>query len=136
MIGVWEIYVNYLLGGNFGASFQAITVEYYRVQLLETTYFTASPTYPPAACSTPGVRSFLEGTRYAPVYMVIGLKIVHGPNAEVTSRRSTVLEGHENMGTHELMGDSPFAMLGIHEGGDVDGISDELPGVVTHEGEE
>jgi hypothetical protein len=109
--GLWARCVNILgLGGNIGASCDATTVEHYQFRDLETKYFSPSPTYLTAACNAPGVRAFLKGTRYAPIYMVTSLKIVHGPDAEVTSRRSMAREGHANMGLHGLMGASPFAL--------------------------
>jgi len=110
-MGLWASCVNLFgLGGNFDASCDATTVQHYQFRDLETKYFSPSPTYLMAACNAPGVRAFLKGTRYAPIYIVTSLKIVHGPDAEVTSRRSRAQEGHANIGLHGLMGASPFAL--------------------------
>ena len=93
--GVWSRYLSFLgLGANFGASFDTRTTDHYRIKDLETTYFSPTQAYVEEAVSKPEVRSYLKGSRYAPVYMITGVKIARGPGSEIISKRSLGREGH------------------------------------------
>jgi hypothetical protein len=110
-IGVWTRFLNTWLGGNLGASFDARTVRQYKIEELETTYFSPSQEYIEEAVRKAGVQSYLEGGRYAlPVYMVTGLKLARGPNSQVTSRRLAIREGHTNLGLAGFMTVAPIAL--------------------------
>jgi hypothetical protein len=111
-VGVWARWMNMLgLGGNFGANFDTKTVDHYRFQTLETTYFSPSPDYVKEAVKKTAVRLFVEGTSYkSPIYMITGLKTVRGLGAKVTSKRSTGYEGSANFGISGMMPASPFAL--------------------------
>jgi hypothetical protein len=109
--GIWARCLIILgLGGNVGATFDTITVDHYRFQDLETAYFSPTRAYIEESVDKPGVRRFLEGTRYAPMYMVTGLKTVRGPGSQVTNKRSMVLGGHSNIGRVREMGSSPLIL--------------------------
>jgi hypothetical protein len=97
------------LGGNFGASFGTTKVEHYRFGDLETICFTPSQTYIEDAVSKPAVKRFVENVRYAPVYMVTGLKIARGPDSQVTNRKSIIREGRANLSLPGVIGFSPIA---------------------------
>jgi hypothetical protein len=102
---VWARCVNILgLGGSFGLGFNTVAVDHYRFADLETTFFTPSQDYIEKAVKTPKVRSFLEGARYVPVYMVTGVKIVRGPGSHVVSRRSIAQGGQANISVPSPMG--------------------------------
>jgi hypothetical protein len=111
-IGVWARCVNILwgLGGNIGASFDAAALERYRFDDLETTYFSPTQEYLEEAIGKRGVSSFLQGARYGPVYMITGLKIVRGPGAQVTSRRTLIAEGHANGGLPGMLGTRSYVL--------------------------
>lgn len=115
-IGVWARCLNILgLGGNFGVNFDATAVDHCRFDDLETTYFTPTQTYIEEAVAKPAVRSFIQGTQYAPVYMITGLKIVRGPDSQVTARRSMARGVNANFGLPLMMGAWPNAL----EAGDI-----------------
>lgn len=95
---VWARCVNILgLSGSLGLGFNTVAIDHYRFPDLETTFFTPSQDYIEKAVKTPKVRSFLEGARYAPVYMVTGVKIVRGLGSHVVSRRSIAQGGRANI---------------------------------------
>jgi hypothetical protein len=97
--GVWARCVEYVgWSGSLGMGFDTVIVDHYKFAHLETTFFTPSQEYIEGAVKTPKIRSFLEGARYAPVYMITGLKIVHGPGSHVISRRAMTQGGHANIG--------------------------------------
>jgi hypothetical protein len=108
--GVLARYLDILgLGGNFGMSFGTTKVDQYRFRDLETICFTPSQAYVEDAVSKPGVRRFVENVRYAPVYMVTGLKIARGPDSQVMSRKSMIREGRANLSLPGVIGFSPIA---------------------------
>jgi hypothetical protein len=93
--GVWARYLSFLgIGGNFGASFDTKTTDHYRIKDLETTYFSPTQAYVEEAVNKPEVRSYLKGSRYAPIYMITGVKIARGPGSEIISKKSLRREGH------------------------------------------
>jgi hypothetical protein len=118
--GVWAQYLSLLgLGGNFGASFDARTTDHYRIKDLETTYFSPTQAYVEEAVNKPDVRSYLKGSRYAPVYMITGVKIARGPGSEIISKRSLGREGHAHFGLS--VAGSPLALdagnMMLHQAG-------------------
>jgi hypothetical protein len=120
--GVWARCVHLLgLGGNFGGSLDTTAIDHYRFQDLETTYFFPSQEYLNEAVKKPDILSYLEGARYAPVYIITGLKIVRGPGSQVTSRRTIAREGHANFGLPGIWGAGPFTLdsgdMRLHQAG-------------------
>jgi hypothetical protein len=111
-VGIWGRCVHLLvgLGGNLGASIDTTGVDFYRFRQLETTYFFPSQEYLEQAVSKPAVSARLKGTRYRPVYMITGLKIVRGPGSRVTTQRSMAREGNVNFGFPGIMGAGPFTL--------------------------
>lgn len=117
---VWARYLSFLgLHGNFGASFDARTTEHYRIEDLETTYFSPTQAYIEEAVNKPDIRSYLKGSRYAPVYMITGVKIARGPGSEVISKRTLGREGHAHFGF--FMAGSPLTLdagdMMLHQAG-------------------
>jgi hypothetical protein len=118
--GVWAQYLSFLgLGGNFGASFDARTTDHHRIKDLETTYFSPTQAYVEEAVNKLGVRSYLKGSQYAPVYMITGVKIARGPGSEIISKRSYGREGHAHFGLS--VAGSPLALdagdMMLHQAG-------------------
>jgi len=96
--GLMARYINPFLGGSLGGNCDSKTITQYNIPDLETTYFIPDQDYVTKAINKQKVRTFLEGSRYEPVYMITGLKIGRGPNSQVTISKSYGREGHINTG--------------------------------------
>lgn len=87
--GVCARYISALLfGGSLSGHSEARSVIQYRFLDLETKYFSPTQEYMEHAVNKRKVRMYLEGSRFAPVYMITGLKIGRGPDSQVTSNKS------------------------------------------------
>jgi hypothetical protein len=98
-----------------------MAIDHYKFQDLETTYFFPSQEYLNEAVNESAVLSFLKSSRYAPVHIITGLKIVRGQASQVTSRRTIARQGHANFGLTEAWGAGPFALdsadMRLHQAG-------------------
>jgi hypothetical protein len=96
--GVLARYLTAFPWGKLGASFEAKTATHFHFQDLETTYFSPKPSYVKQSVSKHDVQEYLEGANYAPVFMITGLKISRGLDAQVTNRSSYGLGGQGRVG--------------------------------------
>jgi hypothetical protein len=109
--GVWARCLSILgLGGSIGVGYDSRSLDHYRFQDLETVFFTPSQSYIEKAVNKDSVREYLEGSLYAPVYIITGLKIVRGPGAQVTSRRSHGQDGFAKFGLPGTIAGAHFAV--------------------------
>jgi len=110
-MSVWTRFVNLLgLGGIFGANFDVKTFTQYKFRDLETIYFNPNPSYVEDTVKKPAVLSCLKKCSYKlPLYMITGLKIVRGPGAAVTERKTQEYGGHAGIGRSAPFG-SPYVL--------------------------
>jgi hypothetical protein len=109
--GLWARCLSILgFGGNINAHFDSRSLDLYRIRDMETVFFSPSQTYLKQAVNKDCVRQYLEGSLYAPVYIITGLKIVRGPGAEVTKRRSLGGHGSAKFGVPGTVAGFPFAV--------------------------
>lgn len=117
-MSVWTRFVNLLgLGGSFGANSDVKTFTQYKFRDLETIYFNPNPSYVEDAVKKPAVLACLKKCAYKlPLYMVTGLKIVRGPGAAMTQRKTQEYGGHAGIGIS-----APFGTPYVLDTGDVSG---------------
>jgi hypothetical protein len=96
--GVLARYLSAFSWGKLGASFDTKTTTHFHFRDLETTYFSPNLSYVKQSLSKHDVQEYLEGANYAPVYMITGLKISRGPDAQVTNRSSYGRGGQAKVG--------------------------------------
>ena len=119
--GVCARYLSAFFGGSLGGNYNAKSFIHYRFRDLETSFFTPSQGYVEDTVNKHKVCTYLEGSRFAPVYMITGLKIGRGPDSQVTSSRSYSREGHIQTGLSTNMAGYPFAIdtgsTSVHQSG-------------------
>ena len=109
--GIWARCLSVLgLAGSLSMHFDSRSLDHIKCRDMETVFFSPSPVYLKQAVNKECVREYLEGSLYAPVYMITGLKIVRGPGAEVTKRRSLIGDGSARFGVPGTMAGVPFAV--------------------------
>jgi hypothetical protein len=108
--GVLARFFGALPWASLGASFDAKTVVHYSFRDLETTYFSPSQAYVEAAVNKPQLKEYLDGAQYTPVYMITGLKIARGPDAQATNRRTYGREGYGKVGVTTSMAGYPIVV--------------------------
>ena len=98
-VGLLATFLSSWPGGNFAASFTTTTTTHYRIQNVQTRFFSPTQEYIEKAISSARVLLYLKGSRYkSPLYIITGVKVTRGPNSFVTSRRSAGHEGRTNVG--------------------------------------
>ena len=109
--GVWARCLSILgFGGSINMHFDSRSLDHYRFRDLETVFFSPTQGYLKEAVNRESVREYLEGSLYAPIYIITGLKIVRGPGAEVTKRRSLGGDGSAKFGVPATLAGVPFAV--------------------------
>jgi len=108
--GVLARYLSAFSWGKLGASFDAKTTTHFHFRDLETIYFSPKPSYVKQSVSKHDVQEYLEGANYAPVYMITGLKISRGPDAQVTNRSSYGRGGQAKVGLNANLAGYPIVI--------------------------
>lgn len=107
---VFARYLSAFLGGSLGGRWDAKSVLHFKFRDLETSFFTPSQEYIEKAVGKHKVQEYLKGSRFAPVYMITGLKIGRGPDSQMTSSKSYGREGHINPGFSANVAGYPFVV--------------------------
>jgi len=98
-VGLLATFLSSWQGGKFGASFNTTTTTHYRIENVQTKFFSPTQEYIEKAVGSARVLSYLKGSRYkSPIYIITGLKLARGPNSFVTSSTSAGHEGQTNVG--------------------------------------
>ncbi|KAH7165315.1 hypothetical protein EDB81DRAFT_710785 [Dactylonectria macrodidyma] len=75
---------------DFGAEINRSDEEIYHFDLIETTQFAPRPEYLQKCIEAEDVRLYLQRSRYRkPLYIITGLKVVHGARADTFKSRAT-----------------------------------------------
>jgi hypothetical protein len=107
---VFARYLSPFLGGSVGGHWDTKSVIQYKFRDLETSFFSTSQHYVEKAVNKHKVQAYLEGSQFAPLYMITGLKIGRGPASQITSSKSYEREGHINPGFSTNVAGYPFAV--------------------------